>query len=138
MRGEFRHGIDAKGRLIFPARLRDSLGENFIVAKGLDNCLFVYSSKAWAEFEEMIRKQPLAKSRKMQRFFCASAAECEPDVQGRILIPQNLRDYAGITKEVTIVGLQGRAEIWDTDRWNEYNSDMTSDAIAEAMEEMGV
>ena len=138
MRGEFYHSIDAKGRLIFPVKLREELGERFVVAKGLDNCLFVYSTQAWEAFEQQIHDLPVAKSRKMQRFFCASAADCEPDAQGRILIPQSLREYAGLTKDVIVLGLKGRAEIWDVERWNEYNSDMTSDNIAESMEELGV
>ena len=138
MRGEFEHNADQKGRLIFPIKLRESLGDRFVVAKGLDQCLYVYSIPDWEAFEEKLSRLPVAKSRKMNRFFCASAIECEPDPQGRILLSQALRDYAGITREVVIVGLKGHAEIWDAERWKTYNGDMTSDDVAGIMEELGV
>lgn len=137
MRGEFNHTIDAKGRLFFPAKLRDKLGESFIVTKGIDGCLFVYSTAAWDELESRIAAMPMSKSREMQRFFFSSAADCEADAQGRILIPQTLREHAGITREVTVIGVSGRAEIWDTARWNAYNSRIDESALIEAMEELG-
>lgn len=136
MRGEYQHNIDAKGRMIFPVKFREELGEGFVVAKGLDNCLNVYSKSDWEEFENKISSLP-SKARKMQRFFCDSTV-CEPDVQGRIIIPNSLREYAGLTKEVTIVGMQRRAEIWDRAAWKRYNSDVTSDDIAALMDDMGV
>ena len=80
---------------------------------------------------------PMSKSREMQRFFFSSAADCEADAQGRILIPQTLREHAGITREVTVIGVSGRAEIWDTARWNAYNSRIDESALIEAMEELG-
>ena len=137
MNGEFEHNVDAKGRLIFPAKLRENLGDKFVVAKGLDDCLYVYALTDWAVFEENILALPVAKSRKMNRFFCASATECEPDGQGRILLPQALRDYAGIKREVVVLGLKGHSEIWDAERWKAYNEDMTSGSIAAIMEELG-
>ena len=136
MRGEYQHNIDAKGRMIFPVKLREELGEGFVVFKGLDNCLNVYSKSDWEEFENKIAALP-SKARKMQRFFSDSTV-CEPDGQGRIIIPNSLREYAGLTKEVTIVGMQNRAEIWDTAAWKQYNSDVTSDDIAALMDDMGV
>ncbi len=137
MRGEFQHNLDAKGRLIFPAKLREELGDDFVVSKGLDNCLFVFSRENWDEFERKIGELPLAQSRKMQRFFCAPAVECVPDGQGRVLLPQPLREFAGISRDVTILGMQGRAEIWDTERWREYNRMLTAEGIADVMEELG-
>ncbi len=137
MKGEYQHNIDAKGRLFIPAKLRESLGSSFIVTKGLDECLFVYSAEAWDVLEEKISQLPMSKSRKLQLFFFSSAADCVPDSQGRVLIPQNLREYAGLQKEVTVIGVSGRVEIWDTARWKQFNSDLTPESIAEAMEDLG-
>lgn len=137
VRGEFQHNIDAKGRLFIPAKFRESLGSAFVVTKGLDGCLFVYSLPAWNVLEEKINRLPMSQSRDLQRFFCSSAADCAPDAQGRVVIPQNLRQYAGLTKETTIIGVSGRVEIWDTQRWNQYNGALTPEAIAQAMEQLG-
>lgn len=137
MRGEFQHSIDAKGRLFIPAKFRESLGSAFVITKGLDGCLFVYSLAAWNVLEEKINGLPLSQSRDLQRFFFSSAADCAPDGQGRVVIPQNLRLYAGLTKEATIIGVSGRAEIWDTERWQRYNGALTPEAIAQAMEQLG-
>ena len=109
MKGEFQHNIDAKGRLFIPAKFREELGKMFIITKGLDGCLFVYSASAWEVLEDNINQLPLSKSRNLQRFFFSSAADCVPDAQGRVLIPQNLREYAALQKEVTIIGVSGRA-----------------------------
>ena len=136
MRGEYQHNIDAKGRLIFPIKLREELGEHFVIFKGLDNCINVYSQEKWNAFEEQLAALP-SKARKVQRFFSANF-ECEPDAQGRIVIPQSLREYAGLNKDVVVVGIQNRAEIWDSDAWKQYNSDLSSDDIAELMEDLGV
>ena len=137
MRGEYQHSIDAKGRLFIPAKLRESLGSAFVATKGLDGCLFLYSMQAWSIVEDKINGLPMSKSRHLQRFFFSSAADCAPDAQGRVVIPQNLRQYAGLTKDVTVIGVSGRAEIWDTDRWLRYNGALTPEAIAQAMEELG-
>ncbi|MBU5433761.1 division/cell wall cluster transcriptional repressor MraZ [Intestinimonas sp. MSJ-38] len=137
MHGEFEHNIDAKGRLFIPAKLREKLGSSFIITKGLDGCLFVYSAEAWDVLEEKINQLPMSRSRNLQRFFFSSAADCAPDSQGRVLIPQNLREYAGLQKEVTVIGVSGRVEIWDKRRWQEYNGELTSESIAEAMEDLG-
>lgn len=137
VRGEYTHSIDAKGRLFMPAKLRDTLGTSFIVTKGLDGCLFVYSASAWAELEAKISQLPISKSRQLQRFFFSSASDCTPDSQGRVVIAPNLREYSGLTKDVTVIGVSGRVEIWDTKKWQEYNSELTSDSIEEAMEQLG-
>lgn len=137
MKGEFQHNIDAKGRLFIPAKLREELGKMFIITKGLDGCLFVYSASAWEVLEDNINQLPLSKSRNLQRFFFSSAADCVPDAQGRVLIPQNLREYAALQKEVTIIGVSGRVEIWNTARWKAINEELTPESIAEAMEELG-
>ena len=137
MKGEFQHNIDAKGRLFIPAKFREELGKMFIITKGLDGCLFVYSASAWEVLEDNINQLPLSKSRNLQRFFFSSAADCVPDAQGRVLIPQNLREYAALQKEVTIIGVSGRVEIWNTARWKAINEELTPESIAEAREELG-
>jgi MraZ protein len=136
LKGEFKHTIDAKGRLFIPAKFRDELSDSFVITKGLDNCLFVYSRESFDVLEEKIKALPLSKAN-LQRFFLSSAIDCELDTQGRVLIPQNLRDHAGLTREVTVIGVSGRAEIWDSAKWHEYNGGMTSEKIVEAMQEIG-
>ncbi len=137
MKGEFFHTIDAKGRLFVPVKFKEELGESFVVTKGLDRCLFVYSRENWDALEEQIRRLPLSKSRDLQRFFLSSAVDCTPDAQGRILIPQNLREFAQLKKEVTVIGVSGRAEIWDSAAWSAYNSEITPEKLESAMEDIG-
>lgn len=135
--GEYRHSLDPKGRVNFPAKLREDLGDSFIICKGLDNCLYVYRMGEWDKLVEKTAALPSSKARTIQRFFFASAACCEPDKQGRVLIPQTLRDYAGLTGEIAIIGVSTRAEIWDSARWDEANAALTSESVAETMEELG-
>ena len=135
--GEYQHSLDIKGRVNFPAKLRDGLGSRFIVTRGLDNCLFVYSMEEWAVLEDKIRALPMSKARNMQRFLFASAVDVEPDKQGRIVIPQNLREYAGLEKDIMIIGASVRAEIWDMNRWRQSCDGLTAEMMAEAMDELG-
>lgn len=137
MRGEYAHSVDSKGRMIFPAKLREELGEGFVIFKGLDGCIWAYTKEDWDAFEDKIASLPVAKARKLQRFYSANYP-CEPDGQGRILIPQSLRTYAGITKDVIIAGVQRRVEIWDAQRWQEYNDSVTEEEICEIMEEENI
>jgi MraZ protein len=134
--------MDAKGRVIVPSRFREGLGEKFILTKGLDNCLFAYSSEEWLNLENKLKALPLANkdARAFIRFFFSGATECETDKQGRILIPSNLRDYAGLQKDIYIIGVSTRVEVWDKDRWEKYSSDdnVSPDAIAEKMAELGI
>nr|WP_319487494.1 division/cell wall cluster transcriptional repressor MraZ [uncultured Caproiciproducens sp.] len=132
--GEYQHNIDIKGRVIVPARFREDLGEHFYITKGLDGCLFVLSPEEWTRLQDKVKAMPISKARGLQRFFFSGAAEVEPDKQGRILIPQVLRDHAQLTKDVTFIGTSSRAEIWDSRRWNEFNSTLTEESIAEAMD----
>ena len=113
--GQYQHNIDAKNRVIVPAKFREDLGERFYVTKGLDGCLFVLSEAGWKRLQDKIVAMPMSKARQLQRFFFSGAAEVEPDKQGRILIPQPLRDYASIEKDVTFIGTGDRAEIWSTE-----------------------
>lgn len=135
--GEYQHSLDPKGRVNFPARLREGLGARFIITKGLDNCLFVYSEEEWKVLEDKIRALPVSKARSLQRFLFAGAVDVEPDKQGRVLIPANLREYAGLTKDVMVIGASVRAEIWDKDKWQQSCDDLTPDMIAASMDELG-
>ena len=139
-KGEYNHSIDAKGRLIVPANLREELGQSFVVTKGLDGCLFVYPSEEWKNIESKFSQIPLTTkdARKFSRFFFAGAADCELDKQGRILLPAVLREYAGLTKEVVLVGVLNRVEIWSKDRWMDENEYEDMDEIAEHMAELGL
>ena len=136
--GEYQHNIDVKGRMMFPARLREDFGESFVLTKGFgDQCLFVYSKSEWERIEARIKELPMAKARELQRFLFSSACLVEPDKQGRILIPQSLREYAGIKKDVMVIGASVRAEIWDKDYWDSVCSRLTSDYIVKEMDELG-
>jgi len=121
--GEYQHGLDTKGRLFMPAKFRDEIGDKFIITKGLDDCLFVFSLKEWGVLEKKLREVPFTnqKGRAFVRFFVGGAAECEPDKQGRFLIPANLRQHAKLEKEAVIIGVSTRAEIWSKDLWEEYS-----------------
>lgn len=132
--GEYQHNIDQKGRVAVPSKFRDDLGTQFYVTKGLDGCLFVLSEQEWIRLQDRVRSLPISKARGLQRFFFSGAAEVLPDKQGRILIPQQLRDYAGLGKEVTFIGTSNRVEIWDTSKWNAVNAELTQESIAEAMD----
>lgn len=140
--GEYSHNLDTKGRVSIPAKFRDDLGSSFIVTKGLDNCLFIYSKQEWTTFESKLKTLPLTNpnARNFIRFFFSGATECEIDKQGRINIPQNLRDYAGITKEVYVIGVATRVEIWDKEKWDNYTSpeNMDLDEIAVQMSNLGI
>ena len=138
--GEYSHTIDAKGRIIVPVKFRESLGDNFVVTKGLDNCLFVYTKEDWQKFEEKLRTLPLTNkdARKFSRFFMAGAAPCEMDKQGRTLIPATLREFAQMKKEVVSTGMADRIEIWSKEKWIENNSYEDMDDIAASMQELGL
>ena len=139
--GEYNHSIDAKGRLIVPAKFREELGENFIVTKGLDGCLYIYPDEEWKKFESKLSELPMGKgdTRKIVRFFLSAATQVELDKQGRILLPQTLRDFAGIDKEVVIIGNGERAEIWSKESWEAVNCDegIDMDAIAAELDTLG-
>lgn len=136
--GTFQHNIDPKGRVIMPAKFREELGSVFYITQGLDNCLSVLSKSDWDSLGEKLRGLPGSQTKDIQRFLFSGAAELEPDKQGRVLIPQPLRDYAGLTKDVVIIGTGLKAEIWDLDRWNEYNSKITEDNMFDIMSSLGI
>ena len=140
--GEYNHSVDAKGRVIVPAKFRDDLGINFIVTKGFDSSLFVFSKQEWMKFEEKVRALPMTNpnARSFSRFFLAGATEVELDKQGRINLPQNLLDYAGITKDVTVIGVSSRVEIWDKTKWETYTSadNLDVNEVAIQMSNLGI
>ena len=140
--GEYEHNVDAKGRIIMPSKLREEIGDKFIITKGLDGCLFAYSQTEWANFEEKLKALPLAQknARNFVRFFLSGAVECEIDKQGRFLIPANLREHANLDKEIVIIGVGTRLEIWNRDTWKNYSSDenISADEIAENMTMLGI
>ena len=138
--GEYNHTVDTKGRLIIPSKFREQLGEEFIVTKGLDGCLFVFPQDEWLAFEEKLRTLPLTQkgARQFTRFFVAGATPCELDKQGRILLPATLREFAGLDKDVVLAGMLNRIEIWSKAKWTENNAYDDMDDIAEQMTDLGL
>lgn len=124
--GEYLHTIDRKGRLIIPAKFREAFKEHFVekfyVTRGLDKCLFVFAEDEWRAQESKFKSMPFTKAetRKFNRMYFSGACEVSCDKQGRILLPQYLKDYAGIKREVVIVGVSNRIEIWSQDKWKEF------------------
>ncbi|KYD13239.1 MAG: transcriptional regulator MraZ [Caldibacillus debilis] len=123
--GEYRHSIDAKGRIIIPAKFRENLGDTFVLTRGLDQCLFGYPMDEWKTIEEKIKSLPLTKkdARAFSRFFFSGATECEIDKQGRVNIPSTLIQYAKLEKECVVLGVSNRIEIWSKEIWEEYFND---------------
>ena len=139
--GQYTHNIDEKNRLIMPQKLREALGEEFIVTLGIDGCLFVMSVDEWSSFKERMRSQPMVKTRDLQRYFFGNATLVQPDKQGRILIAPHLKQAAALTKEVVIVGADNRVELWNADRWTQWTDakeDFMGENIASLMEDIGV
>lgn len=137
--GEYSHTIDAKGRLIIPSRFRELLGEEFVLTKGLDGCLSIYPMDEWSAFEKKLRELPLTNknARTFSRFFVSGAALCELDKQGRILVPQTLREFAGLEKDVVLAGNLERIEVWSKEKWIENCDYDDMDDIAESMRSQG-
>ena len=138
--GEYNHTVDSKGRLILPSKLRDALGDEFVVPKGIDGCLFVYDKAEWSEFEEKLTALSITnrESRKALRFFLSGAVTAEVDKQGRFLIPTNLREYAGLEKDVVLIGCGRNVEIWDRQRLTDINIDSDVEATMDYLNDIGV
>ena len=140
--GEYEHSLDVKGRLIMPAKLREDIGDNFIITKGLDGCLFGFSLNEWTQFEEKLKSLPLTNknARDFVRFFLSGAVNVEIDKQGRFLVASNLREYASMEKEVVIIGVGTRIEFWSKENWNKYNNsnNISADTLAENMTMLGI
>ena len=138
--GEYEHSLDAKGRIIMPAKFREDIGEKFIVTKGLDGWLFAFSLEEWKIFEQKLRALPISNkdARAFSRFFFAGAIDCELDKQGRFLISSNLREFAGFEKDAVIVGMDSRIEIWAKEKWENTDNNISADEIAAKMEMLGI
>ena len=137
--GTYDHSIDPKGRVIVPAKFRETLGDSFVVTLGLDGCLFVYPNEEWEDFVRQLKELPGSKeARKLQRYFMAGAAPCDVDKQGRVLIPSNLREKAELEKDIVFVGVMSKIEIWSRKRWDENDDFDNVDDIAEHMSEFGL
>jgi MraZ protein len=140
--GEYSHSLDVKGRLIMPVKLREDMGENFIITTGLDGCLFGFSMSEWQKFEDKLKTLPITNknARNFVRFFLSGATECELDKQGRFLIPGKLREVASLDRDVTIIGAGTRIEIWNKEKWEEHNSEenLSIAEIEKNMEELGI
>ena len=140
--GEYEHTLDTKGRIIIPSKFREKLGDEFVMTKGLDNCLFVYPKSEWDVFEEKLKTLPLTNrdARAFIRFFFAGASEGCLDKQGRVTIPSNLRKHSKLDKDAIIIGVSTRIEIWSRDEWESYNDDenLSYDSISEKMLELGI
>ena len=140
--GEFNHSIDEKGRLIIPAKLREDLGENYVICNGMEGCLFLHSEEEWKKFVAELETLPRMNkdARIFKRYFFGSASEGTFDKQGRLLVPPSLRRAAQLEKDVVLVGVQDRVEIWDRAQWEARSvvSEEDLDAIAERMEAIGI
>ena len=135
--GEFYHSLDEKGRVNFPAKLREELGDQFVITKGLDGCLSAYSMGKWEVISEKVAGLPQAKARDLKRFMFSAATIVNPDKQGRVLISPTLRMFAKINKDIAVIGASDHVELWDRETWIERNAEMDSDDIAAAMDELG-
>ena len=140
--GEYKHTLDTKGRVAIPAKFRAKLGDGAIVTKGLDKCLFIFGAKEWKGLADKLKSMPIARSdsRALNRFMFAGASDARVDTQGRVLLPDSLREYAGLKKQVVIVGLYDRMEIWNADAWAKYKkkTEGSSEEIAEKLSELGI
>ncbi len=138
--GEYSHTIDSKGRLIIPSKFREELGESFVLTRGMDGCLSIYSQEAWDAFERKLAELPLTsrEARTFTRFFVSGATGCELDKQGRILVPATLREYAGLDKDVILAGNIDRIEVWSKERWIENNDYTDMDAVTQGLQDLGI
>lgn len=144
--GEYEHSLDIKNRIVLPSKFREELGDKFMITKGMDECIFVYSMSEWERIEQKLKQLPLNRkdARAFTRYFLSGAALCEPDKQGRILIPQKLLDHAKIdrsdNKNIMIIGVSTRIEIWNKQKWEDYSNDMDSkfDDIAENLNDIEI
>lgn len=140
--GEYTHSLDPKKRLSLPAKFRSELGKKVVVTRGLDNCLFIYPLKEWQRITQKVSELPLgqADTRGFNRFFLSGAVEVDIDSVGRILVPDFLKDFAGLTTKVVLAGVHSRVEIWDESVWMEYKKriEKQADALAEKLGEIGI
>lgn len=138
--GEYSHSLDAKGRIIIPAKLREQLGDTFVVSKGLEGCLFIFPPAEWEKLSNKIQALPLTDSRgrKFSRWFFSGASELEVDKQGRTLLPPNLREEAKLEKDVVLCGVGNRVEIWSKEKWEDVSHYDDIEELAEQLAELGI
>ena len=139
--GEYNRSIDAKGRMSVPSKFTQILGESFVISKGFDKCLVIYTDEEWEEFSEKLKNLSNADktARELKRFFGSGASRVDIDAHGRILVPASLIEYAGLDKDVTIVGTaDGRAEVWDSARWTSQSEDISPEDAAQSLFEKGI
>lgn len=138
--GQNRHAIDPKGRIIFPTKYRDELGEFFYITRGLSNCLFVYPENEWKKLEDKLRALPMSSAGNIQRFFFNNTEKVSCDKQGRVLLASHLKEYANLKKDIVIAGVSNRLEIWDAEEFDNMNSfeNMNVDEITAQMETLGL
>lgn len=139
-RGNAAHSLDDKGRVIIPQKFRLLLGEKFIITIGVDRCLWVFTEEEFRQLEKRLEDQPMLSRNALvlQRRFCGEAIEVSTDTQGRVALPANLREFAGIDREVAIVGANTRLEIWDRKSWEQMMSGLTDEQLREAAREVGI
>ena len=135
--GEYRHTIDAKGRLFIPSKLREKLGEEFMLSRGFDKCVCIYPMDEWESFTRKLDDLPVAMERHVRRYFYAGAYEGSADAQGRITVSQLYRDFAGLEKEVVIVGNRTHLELWSLDAWNEEQSAINNEEVTRELIDLG-
>ena len=135
--GTTSHSLDAKGRIFFPARLREAMGEKLFILRNTSASLMVFSETGWDEFNARIHALPFKKGAKMRNYFYCNMQECAVDGQGRVLLSQDLRKYAGLEKDIIVTGAEDHAEIWNPDRWAAHMSAITTDEIESIMDEEG-
>ncbi|MBE5862748.1 MAG: division/cell wall cluster transcriptional repressor MraZ [Lachnospiraceae bacterium] len=137
---EYSHTVDTKGRLIVPAKFREVLGDAFVICKGLDHCLYIYSNEDWEAFANQLSSLPLTNkaAREFVRFFLSGASQVEVDKLGRILVPSSLRSFAGLDKDVVLAGVGHRIEVWSKEKWEGESGGDDMDEIAETMDQLGI
>ncbi len=140
--GEVKHNIDAKGRLVLPAKFRDGIQDGYVMTKGLDQCIFLFPMDEWRRMEEKLKSLPIThkNARAFVRYFFSGACDGELDKQGRVRIPQNLMDYARLNATTVIIGVGTRMEIWSEDLWDAYTEDdaLSYDQIAQQLSDLGI
>lgn len=138
--GAYSHSVDNKGRTVIPSKFRSMLGERFYITRGMHGCLWVFSDDEWRSFQNMMTPKSYLDSRgiKLERFFVGSAVECIPDAQGRIALPQNLREYSEITDDIEVVGLGAKVEIWASHKWDQFNAALTDEVIEALGADLGL
>ena len=136
--GQYYHSLDAKNRVSVPARFREQLGEHFVITQGLNNCLFIFPDEEFRRLADMLNALPMAKGQPLLHFFFSGAADVEPDKAGRVILPEHLKKYAGIEKDVVVNGCGRRAEIWNEAEWNRRQQSVTAADVAAMMTDLNI